>query len=170
MRGNPRVVRVAALWCLAPLLLMIAAGGAPFVVLALLGGSLACYAMLRRSAGSPRTSELAAASQPLCELAFYLGLRSALERWRCAMQEGPSVTVAGPPMAAPSIACRPRTDWSTKPSATLAPTRNDLAGRPSTAMSAAPAPDWIPATTPTNWKRLARDRNEGSGQRRRCTA
>ena len=70
---DPRVVRVAALWCLAPLLLMIAAGGAPFVVLALLGGSLACYAMLRRFAGGPRTSELAAASQPLSELAFYLG-------------------------------------------------------------------------------------------------
>ena len=69
---EPRVLQVAALWCLVPLLLMIAAGGAPFVVLALLGGALACYALLR-SADSPRASEFVAASQPLCELAFYLG-------------------------------------------------------------------------------------------------
>lgn len=69
---DPRVLRVAALWCLPPLLLMIAAGGAPFVVLALLGGVLACYALLR-VANSPRGSQLVAGSQPLCELAFYLG-------------------------------------------------------------------------------------------------
>ena len=69
---DPRVLRIAALWCLVPLLLMIAAGGAPFVVLALLVGVVAGYALLR-SSGNPRASGLVAASQPLCELAFYLG-------------------------------------------------------------------------------------------------
>jgi adenosylcobinamide-GDP ribazoletransferase len=69
---DPRLLQVAALWCLVPLLLMIAAGGTPFVVLAFLGGALACWALLR-SVASPRTTELVAASQPLCELAFYLG-------------------------------------------------------------------------------------------------
>jgi adenosylcobinamide-GDP ribazoletransferase len=69
---DSRILRVAALWCVVPLLLMIPAGGAPFVVLALLAGSLACYALLR-SARAARNSELVAGSQVVCELAFYLG-------------------------------------------------------------------------------------------------
>jgi adenosylcobinamide-GDP ribazoletransferase len=69
---NARVLRVAALWCVVPLLLMIPAGGAPFVVLALLLGALACYALLR-SARNAYNTELVLGSQALCELAFYLG-------------------------------------------------------------------------------------------------
>jgi adenosylcobinamide-GDP ribazoletransferase len=69
---DPRVLRVAALWCVVPLLLMIPAGGPTFPVLALLVAALACYALLR-SAQTGHNTELIAGSQVLCELGFYLG-------------------------------------------------------------------------------------------------
>jgi adenosylcobinamide-GDP ribazoletransferase len=72
LQRDPRVLRVAALWCVAPVLLMIPAGGAPFPVLGLLVGALACYALLRTLRTAPNT-ELIAGSQVLCELGFYLG-------------------------------------------------------------------------------------------------
>jgi adenosylcobinamide-GDP ribazoletransferase len=72
LERDARVLRVAALWCVAPLLLMIPAGGAPFPVLALLVGALACYALVR-TLRTAYSTELIAGSQVLCELGFYLG-------------------------------------------------------------------------------------------------
>jgi adenosylcobinamide-GDP ribazoletransferase len=68
-------VRIAALWCLVPLALMLLAGGVAFVVLALVGAALAWIALLRffrhRPGGFDDTR--AAALQVACEVAFYLG-------------------------------------------------------------------------------------------------
>jgi hypothetical protein len=70
--AQTRIVQWGALWCVVPLLLMVPAGGAPFAVLALLAGALACYA-LRRISLDTSSAALVAASQPVCEVAFYLG-------------------------------------------------------------------------------------------------
>jgi adenosylcobinamide-GDP ribazoletransferase len=68
-------VRVAALWCVIPLLLMLLADGVAFLLLALLAalaGWVATLRFLRSRAGS-FDEERAAAVQQACELAFYLG-------------------------------------------------------------------------------------------------
>lgn len=67
-----RTLRIAALWSAVPLLLMIPAGGPAFLLIALLASVLAGYAMLRFAQRSGSTDAVAA-SQPVCELAFYLG-------------------------------------------------------------------------------------------------
>jgi adenosylcobinamide-GDP ribazoletransferase len=68
-------VRIGALWCVAPLALMVLADGVAFLLLALLGAALAWIALLRffrqREGGFDETR--AAALQQACELAFYLG-------------------------------------------------------------------------------------------------
>jgi adenosylcobinamide-GDP ribazoletransferase len=69
---DARTLRVAALWCLPPLLLLWPAGGPAFPALALLVAGLAGYAMARLAAAK-RDGELVPASQPVCELGFYLG-------------------------------------------------------------------------------------------------
>lgn len=72
---NGRTLPVAALWCVVPLLLMVAARGPVFPVLALLATALACYALLRffRARGTPGSEDAAGATQQVGELAFYLG-------------------------------------------------------------------------------------------------
>jgi adenosylcobinamide-GDP ribazoletransferase len=70
-----RSLRVGALWCAIPLLLMAAAGGALFLGLALLVAALAGYAVLRwwkKRAGNAVPEDFAALQQ-VCEVAFYLG-------------------------------------------------------------------------------------------------
>ena len=67
-----RTWRIAALWSLVPLLLMIPAGGPAFLLLPLLASLLAGYGMLR-FAQRTGSRQAVPASQPVCELAFYLG-------------------------------------------------------------------------------------------------
>lgn len=68
-------VRVAALWCVLPLLLMVVADGAAFLVLALLGAAAAWIALLRfyRHRAGAFDDARAAGLQQACEVAFYLG-------------------------------------------------------------------------------------------------
>jgi adenosylcobinamide-GDP ribazoletransferase len=72
---EPRSLRVGALWCAVPLLLMAAAGSALFLGLALAAGALAGYAVLRwwKKRAGPAAQEDFAALQQVCEAAFYLG-------------------------------------------------------------------------------------------------
>jgi adenosylcobinamide-GDP ribazoletransferase len=70
-----RSLRVGALWCAIPLLLMAAAGGALFLGLAFLAAALAGYAVLRwwkKRAGIAAQEDFGALQQ-VCEVAFYLG-------------------------------------------------------------------------------------------------
>lgn len=68
-------VRVAALWCLLPLALVLLAGGVAFLVLALLATAAAWIALLRHFRHRPGGFDdaRAAALQQACEVAFYLG-------------------------------------------------------------------------------------------------
>ena len=72
---NGRTLRVAVLWCVVPLALMVAARGIVFPVLALLATALACYPMLRFWKQRPASAhdDAGGATQQVCELAFYLG-------------------------------------------------------------------------------------------------
>ena len=70
-----RAVGLSALWCLAPLLLMVPVGGAAFLGMALLAAVLAGFVMLvllRRRASGFDDGVLGAVQQ-VCEVAFYLG-------------------------------------------------------------------------------------------------
>lgn len=74
-RQDVRALRIGALWCIPPLLLMFPAGGWAFPLLALLLAAVACYAMLRvweRRQGSV-AQEDSSALQQVWEIAFYLG-------------------------------------------------------------------------------------------------
>lgn len=67
------------------------------------------------------------------------------------------VTAAGPSTPAPRLTARGaslRRACSTRPSATVAPTRNTLAGWSSTAMTAAPPPLSLPTITPSRRQRV----------------
>lgn len=67
------------------------------------------------------------------------------------------VKAAGLSTPAPRVTARGaslRSDCSTRPSATTAPTRNTLAGWSSTAMTAAPPPLFLPAMTPSRRQRV----------------
>ena len=68
-------VRVAALWCLVPLALMLLAEGVAFLALALLAAAVAWIALLRFFRRRPGGFDdaRAAALQQACEVAFYLG-------------------------------------------------------------------------------------------------
>lgn len=68
-------LRLAALWCVLPLALMLLAEGVAFLLLALAGAALAWIALLRffRSRPGNFDAQRAAALQQACELAFYLG-------------------------------------------------------------------------------------------------
>lgn len=70
-----RAVRIGAVWCLAPLLLMVAAGRAAFMVLALAVSGAALWAMVRwlRRRARAVTVDALGATQQVAELAFYLG-------------------------------------------------------------------------------------------------
>ena len=74
-RHDVRALRIGALWCVAPLLLMFPASGWAFPLLALLLAATACYALLRvwearMGAGAQDDS---GALQQVWEVAFYLG-------------------------------------------------------------------------------------------------
>ncbi len=74
-RHDVRALRIGALWCLPPLLLMVPAGGWAFPLLAMLLAAIACYALLRlweRRWGSG-AQEDSSALQQVWEAAFYLG-------------------------------------------------------------------------------------------------
>jgi len=73
--ADARTVRVAALWCIVPLVLMVVAGGVAFLVAALVVSGLACFALLRfcRSRPDAPTAERPGVVQQVCEVAFYLG-------------------------------------------------------------------------------------------------
>ncbi|GAB3771803.1 hypothetical protein GCM10028796_41280 [Ramlibacter monticola] len=68
-------VRVAALWCLVPLALMLLANGVAFLLVALFGAAVAWIALLRFFRQRPASfdEERAAGLQQACELGFYLG-------------------------------------------------------------------------------------------------
>ncbi len=65
-----RTLRVGALWCLVPLLLMALAAGVAFLVVALLASALAGFALVRFT--RPQ-HERPGAVQQACEVALYLG-------------------------------------------------------------------------------------------------
>lgn len=67
-----RTLRIGALWCVLPLVLMAAAGGIAFLLVALVASGLAGFALLRL-AGRRDGEERAGAVQQACEAAFYLG-------------------------------------------------------------------------------------------------
>lgn len=72
--GGAGTIRVAVLWCVIPLLLMVPAGGLACPVLALIAAGVACWAMLRfcrRHAGG--AADHAAAAQQVTEVAFLFG-------------------------------------------------------------------------------------------------
>jgi adenosylcobinamide-GDP ribazoletransferase len=71
--GDKGALRVAGLWCIPPLLLMVVAGGVAFLLLALFASALAGYAMLRLRRRQPAAADEAGAVQQVCELAFYFG-------------------------------------------------------------------------------------------------
>lgn len=66
-----RSLRVGALWCVVPLLLMVPAGGVAFLLAALIACALGGFAFARFAPG-PREPR-AGALQQVCEVAFYLG-------------------------------------------------------------------------------------------------
>ena len=68
-------VRIAALWCVVPLLLMVLAHGVAFLLLGLAGAVAAWIAMLRFFRRHPGAFDetRAAGLQQACEVAFYLG-------------------------------------------------------------------------------------------------
>jgi adenosylcobinamide-GDP ribazoletransferase len=70
-----RALGLAALWCLAPLLLMVPIGGTAFLVIPLACAVLAGIAMLHflRRRGSGFDDGVLGAVQQVCEVAFYLG-------------------------------------------------------------------------------------------------
>jgi adenosylcobinamide-GDP ribazoletransferase len=72
---EPRSLRVGALWCAVPLLLMVAAAGVVFLGLALLAAAVVGYAVLRwwKKRAGDAASEDFGALQQVCEVAFYLG-------------------------------------------------------------------------------------------------
>jgi adenosylcobinamide-GDP ribazoletransferase len=72
---DPRALGLSALWCLVPLSLMVAVGGAAFLGIALVGGVLAAFAMLHflRRRGTGFDDGVLGAVQQVCEAAFYLG-------------------------------------------------------------------------------------------------
>lgn len=81
-RLDRRGLAIAGLWCAVPLLLMVAADGVPFLVLALAlsaGALFGLRAWLRhRIQGF--TGESLGAAQQVCEVAFYLGAAFGLGR------------------------------------------------------------------------------------------
>jgi adenosylcobinamide-GDP ribazoletransferase len=78
--GERRVLGIAALWCAIPLLLMLAADGAAFLLVAVAAAALAGYAMRRFTGNKPGGADAddVAATQQVCELAFYLGAAIAI--------------------------------------------------------------------------------------------
>lgn len=73
--SDTRGLRVAALWCVVPLVLLVPAGGVDFLLLPLVFGGLACFAFLRwcRGRGDVPAADRPGAVQQVCELAFYFG-------------------------------------------------------------------------------------------------
>lgn len=73
--GNTRTLGVGAAWCVVPLLLMALAGGVVFLLFALLGGAIACFATLRFCRARPEApaSERPGVVQQVTEIGFYLG-------------------------------------------------------------------------------------------------
>jgi adenosylcobinamide-GDP ribazoletransferase len=65
-------LRLPALWCLVPLLLLVPAGGVRLLLLAMLGTALAMLAMVR-AARSEERAGFDGALQQVCEAGFYLG-------------------------------------------------------------------------------------------------
>ncbi|MGV3571847.1 MAG: adenosylcobinamide-GDP ribazoletransferase [Ramlibacter sp.] len=82
LAGEERVDReallVGGLWCLPALLLMWLAGGAGCVLAALVASGLACLVLRRHRHPWPADADDPAATQQVCEVAFYLGAAFAL--------------------------------------------------------------------------------------------
>jgi adenosylcobinamide-GDP ribazoletransferase len=68
----PGALRVPALWCVLPLLLLVPAGGLRVLLLALVGAALATLVLYRAASGR-NASGLHASLQQVCEAGFYLG-------------------------------------------------------------------------------------------------
>jgi adenosylcobinamide-GDP ribazoletransferase len=70
-----RALGLSALWCVVPLLLMVPAGGAAFLGMAVLLAAAAAFAMLHyvRRRGAPFDDGVLGAVQQVCEAGFYLG-------------------------------------------------------------------------------------------------
>lgn len=77
---DPVAVRVGGLWCLLPLLLLVAAAGVRSLVLALVACALAGFALLRwcRRRQLAFGDEVLGTAQQVCEVAFYLGVAIAV--------------------------------------------------------------------------------------------
>lgn len=73
--ADARSLRVGALWCVVPLLLMVPAGGVAFLLLPLAFGSLAAFGVLRFLRSRPDTpaAERPGVVQQVAEVAFYFG-------------------------------------------------------------------------------------------------
>jgi len=71
----PHAVQIGSAWCLVPLVLLLLVAGVSAVLVAVLAAVLACYGVWRlaRVQAEPVDRDLLAASQQVCELAFYLG-------------------------------------------------------------------------------------------------
>ena len=72
---DTRSLRVGALWCVVPLLLLVPAGGLVFLLVPLVFSGLACFAFLRwcRLRSDVPTADRPGAVQQVSELAFYFG-------------------------------------------------------------------------------------------------
>jgi len=70
-----RALRIAALWSIVPLVLLVPAGGAALLLVPLLVAALAVYALLRslRRRGTAFDDTVVGTVQQVSELAFYLG-------------------------------------------------------------------------------------------------
>ena len=80
-RADRQALAASAIWCVVPLLLMVAAGGLPFMLAALVVGALGFGVLRRRFQQQGGVGlEAIGAAQQICEVAFYLGAAFALPR------------------------------------------------------------------------------------------
>lgn len=73
--ADARSLRVGALWCAVPLLLMVPAGGVAFLLLPLAAAALAVFGALRFLRGQPQSpaADRPGVAQQVAEVAFYFG-------------------------------------------------------------------------------------------------
>jgi hypothetical protein len=175
LRGNPWAPAAAAVACIMVTSFLtralperaLAADTDPLVLYIVTAGKITLVAAIAARSEAGVIAALFAAQAVSRASTLLVGLRSglllrggdgrALKTGAQRRSGGSSrVTSAGPEGCEAITAVRPRTDSSHRPSSSGVPTRYGLAGLPSTEMTAAPAPERSPATTPTSWNRLAR--------------